>query len=165
MLARHWPREGARHDVALTIGGFLARAGLDENEAALMLRAIAKAAGDKEVNDRAQAGRDAVKQYAEGKAPHWRLTELGYMTEAPTRDFAAWKDNPFHDQKTNSRAGKAARRVPKKAHTSVLEKAHGNDAKCAGKGAHAAATGVLEKAHILSHTTTYSSTCLPSSLV
>ena len=56
----------ARHDAALTVGGFLARAGLDENEAALMLKAIAKAAGDEEVDDRAQAGRDAVKQYADG---------------------------------------------------------------------------------------------------
>ena len=66
MLARHWPAEGARHDAALTVGGFLARAGLDEDEAALMLEAIAEAAGDEEEADRAQAARDAVKQHGNG---------------------------------------------------------------------------------------------------
>ena len=25
-----------------------------------------------------------------GKAPHWRLTELGYMNDLPTRDFERW---------------------------------------------------------------------------
>ena len=65
MLARHWPAEGARHDAALTVGGFLARAGLDEDEAALMLEAIAEAAGDEEEADRVQAGarrRQAIRQ-------------------------------------------------------------------------------------------------------
>ena len=66
MLARHWPAEGARHDAALTVGGFLARAGLDEDAAALMLEAIATAAGDEQEADRVQAARDAVKQYGNG---------------------------------------------------------------------------------------------------
>ena len=66
MLARHWPGKGERHDAALTVGGFLARAGFNENEAALMLEAIARAARDEEGADRAQAARDAVKQYGNG---------------------------------------------------------------------------------------------------
>jgi predicted P-loop ATPase len=66
MLARHWPVEGARHDTALTVGGFLARAGFDEDAAALMLEAIAEATGDEQGADRAQAARDAVKQYGNG---------------------------------------------------------------------------------------------------
>jgi hypothetical protein len=66
MLARHWPVKGGRHDAALTVGGFLARAGVDEDDAALMLEAIATAAGDDEVADRVQAGRDAVKQHGNG---------------------------------------------------------------------------------------------------
>ena len=66
MLARHWPEEGARHDAALTVGGFLARAGLDGSEVALMLGAIATAAEDEQWEDRVQAGRDAVKQYGDG---------------------------------------------------------------------------------------------------
>jgi hypothetical protein len=34
-----------------------------------------------------------------GKAPHWRLTELGYMLDPPTRDFMRWSGEVFHEQK------------------------------------------------------------------
>jgi DNA-binding transcriptional ArsR family regulator len=64
LLARHWPIEGARHKAALTIGGFLARAGLSANEAVIMVEAIAKAANDREWADRAAAARDSVNKYA-----------------------------------------------------------------------------------------------------
>src|SRR2546430_8975192 len=64
LLARHWPGKGGRHDAALTVGGFLARAELDEDEAAVMLEAIATAASDDEVVDRVQAARDPVTQHA-----------------------------------------------------------------------------------------------------
>jgi putative DNA primase/helicase len=68
LLARHWPAEDshARHDAALTVGGFLARAGFNEDEAARTLEAIATAAGDEEEANRAQAGRDAVKNHTDG---------------------------------------------------------------------------------------------------
>jgi hypothetical protein len=32
-----------------------------------------------------------------GTAPHWRLTELGYMRDEPTRDFMKWNGEPFTD--------------------------------------------------------------------
>src|SRR5215469_14072574 len=35
-----------------------------------------------------------------GKATHWRLTELGYMHEPPTRDFLKWDGEMFHEQKS-----------------------------------------------------------------
>src|SRR5207249_228164 len=34
-----------------------------------------------------------------GKAPHWRLTELGYMHEPPTRDFLRWNGVKFRPRK------------------------------------------------------------------
>jgi hypothetical protein len=35
-----------------------------------------------------------------GQAPRWRLTELGYMKDPPTRDFMRWKPgNYFKDEK------------------------------------------------------------------
>ena len=55
-----------RYDAALTVGGFLARAGFDEDAVASMVQAIATAAGDDEVADRVQAARDAVKQFGSG---------------------------------------------------------------------------------------------------
>jgi len=60
LLARHWPIQGARHEAALRVGGFLARAGFSANGAATMVEAIAKAANDSEWEDRKQAARDAV---------------------------------------------------------------------------------------------------------
>jgi hypothetical protein len=35
-----------------------------------------------------------------GKAPHWRLTELGYKKDPPTRDFLNWNGARFQTQKT-----------------------------------------------------------------
>jgi hypothetical protein len=34
-----------------------------------------------------------------GRAPHWRLTELGYMGDPPTRDFLRWDGVPFSQYK------------------------------------------------------------------
>jgi hypothetical protein len=35
-----------------------------------------------------------------GKAPHWRLTELGYMRDPPTRDFMHWDGVIFREEKS-----------------------------------------------------------------
>ena len=56
-----------------------------------------------------------------GKSPHWRLTELGYMREPPTRDYLRWDGQPFRDKKTKSRAGNGARSVPENRHGGVPE--------------------------------------------
>jgi hypothetical protein len=34
-----------------------------------------------------------------GKAPHWRLTEVGYMRDSPTRDFMRWDGTRFSDHR------------------------------------------------------------------
>jgi hypothetical protein len=42
-----------------------------------------------------------------GKAPHWRLTELSWNGNQPTRDFHRWNGVRFEDNsKTESRPGK-----------------------------------------------------------
>jgi hypothetical protein len=42
-----------------------------------------------------------------GKAPHWRLTELGYMNDPPTKDFLRWNKVRFRDgEKQNPGRGK-----------------------------------------------------------
>jgi hypothetical protein len=56
-----------------------------------------------------------------GQAPRWRLTELGYMRDPPTRDYGRWDGTPFVDQK-KSRARKNARGVAGNTHTGVHEK-------------------------------------------
>jgi hypothetical protein len=34
-----------------------------------------------------------------GKAPHWRLTEEGYLGKEPTRDFLRWDGTPFTEKR------------------------------------------------------------------
>jgi hypothetical protein len=56
-----------------------------------------------------------------GKAPRWRLTELGYMRDPPTHDFRRWDGHKFKAAKTKSRAGIGARSVQGNRHTNVPE--------------------------------------------
>jgi hypothetical protein len=35
-----------------------------------------------------------------GKAPHWRLTEVPYLGQQPTRDYQQWNSVVFHEQKS-----------------------------------------------------------------
>jgi hypothetical protein len=99
-----------------------------------------------------------------GKAPHWRLTELGYMHEPPTRDFDRWNGKPFAEKKLKPRAGFLARGVAENPHTSVAENPHTSVAenphtkngKCGGKPAHKdGPRGVAENPHITSLTTSH----------
>jgi hypothetical protein len=55
-----------------------------------------------------------------GQAPRWRLSEIGYMKEPPTRDYVRWDGKPFIDQ-IKTRAGKLARGVSENRHGGVPE--------------------------------------------
>jgi hypothetical protein len=90
LLARHWPAQGSRHDAALTVGGFLARAGLDEDVAALMLEEIAKTAGDEELDDRVRAARDAAKQHNNGGEARGLPALVESFGEKVGRKAAEW---------------------------------------------------------------------------
>jgi hypothetical protein len=78
--------------------------------------------------------------FGHGKAPHWRLTELGYMNELPTRDFDRWTGQKFTDRKAKPRAPFPAHTVREMAHTQVQEMAHAHLRNREGNGAHTAAT-------------------------
>jgi hypothetical protein len=64
----------------------------------------------------------ALGSHGRGFAPHWRVTDIGYMHEPPTKDFLKWNGTPFKDtpqrrrprQRTESRNGKALRGVTEK---------------------------------------------------
>ena len=57
ILMRSWPAKGSRHDAALALGGFLARAGWDVNDIGNFVEAIARHAGS---DDPAARSKDAV---------------------------------------------------------------------------------------------------------
>jgi RecA-family ATPase len=84
LMARYWPGEGGRHQAALIVGGFLARAGLHRTEARVCAEAIAKAAGDKEWKDRRVAADNAASVYHDGK----RTYGLNSLREAFGKDIA-----------------------------------------------------------------------------
>ncbi len=51
-LARHWPKEGRRHETALALSGALLRSGFKDEDAEAFISAVAEAARDDEVTDR-----------------------------------------------------------------------------------------------------------------
>jgi hypothetical protein len=67
LLLRYYPRKGLRHKVGLRLGGWLARAGWDEDRIAHFVKAIALAAGDDEWQERVDSAKAAVTKHAEGK--------------------------------------------------------------------------------------------------
>jgi hypothetical protein len=76
-----------------------------------------------------------------GTAPHWRLTECGYMHEPPACDFLKWDGRKFEDagrrpRKTESRCGKPQHFVAENRNTSVAESRNTIGSKCCGKPQH-----------------------------
>jgi hypothetical protein len=64
-----------------------------------------------------------------GKAPHWRLTEIGYMRDPPTRDFTKWDGRAFKNKIT-------PRQRPQKRPPLAIVVPLGNSEPRAGKPAH-----------------------------
>ena len=62
LIARHWPKEqGARHELALVCGGFMAKAMPDDPATACkILETAFRVAGDEDWRDRARAARETI---------------------------------------------------------------------------------------------------------
>ncbi len=78
LLARHWPKQGARQDAALALAGALLRIGWGEDEVVDFVHAVAETAGDEEAPKRAAAARDTAAKHRVGEpTTGWqRLSEL-----------------------------------------------------------------------------------------
>jgi hypothetical protein len=63
---RRWPSVG-RHEAALRISGFLARAGWAQDALVHFVETVASGAGDNEISDRRKAALDAAKAHARGE--------------------------------------------------------------------------------------------------
>ena len=90
LFARYWPSEGARHEAALAIGGFLARAGVKSAQIQCLAEGVAKAAADPEVKDRIRAACDSACACHEGKSAFGfpKLREV--FGEAVASTVAEW---------------------------------------------------------------------------
>lgn len=60
LLAKHWPQGSGMHNVAILIGGCLARAGFTTPEVGVFIEAVCRAAGDPDVKDRKRTAEDAA---------------------------------------------------------------------------------------------------------
>jgi len=78
LIARHWPKQGSRQDVALALAGALLREGWSVDQAKMLIGAITTAAGDEEGRKREQAVGDTAEKIAEGQpTTGWtRLSEM-----------------------------------------------------------------------------------------
>jgi putative DNA primase/helicase len=92
LIARNWPAEGGRHQAALTIGGFFARAGLNETDIATIVQAIARAAGDEEWKDRVRAAKDQAAYHLQGSDVRGRPKLADLVGEATADRIAEWID-------------------------------------------------------------------------
>ena len=69
LLTRHWPSaSGSRHDLAMRVGGSLARAGLTDEDIDKIVAAVTAEARDEEANDRRSAAAAAASAYRTGDA-------------------------------------------------------------------------------------------------
>lgn len=75
LLVRHWPREGARHEVALAPADGLGLAGWVEDDVSQSLQAVATVADDEEARDRIKSAEYMTKRLEQGLAamvgPRW----------------------------------------------------------------------------------------------
>jgi hypothetical protein len=85
----------------------------------------------------------------EGKAPHWRLTDVGYMKDPPTRDFLKWDGTKFKRRsrvsrrpKTESRPANAGQSVQHIRDTTVPEMLDGHGNKRSANAGHTASPTV-----------------------
>jgi hypothetical protein len=92
LLARYWPGNGARHDAALTLGGFFARAGFKVPEIKHLVQAIARAAGDEEWKDRVTAAQDHANEFRAGKKARGLPALKKTFGEEVGKRIADWLD-------------------------------------------------------------------------
>jgi Bifunctional DNA primase/polymerase, N-terminal len=90
LVARSWPKEGARHECALALGGSLSRAGLTPADIRRVAEAIGQAAGDPEAYDRGNAAHDAAEAHTKGERAYGfpRLAEL--ISPEAAKQVADW---------------------------------------------------------------------------
>jgi hypothetical protein len=98
LLARRWPRSGARQEAALALSGGLLRSGMDSGDAADFMRAVATAAGDEEAAKRATAPDFTAARLGQTlPATGWpHLAEL--IGEAAVKKAAEWLDVEWRER-------------------------------------------------------------------
>ncbi|MDN4982226.1 phage/plasmid primase, P4 family [Bradyrhizobium sp. WYCCWR 13022] len=93
LIARYWPAAGGRHDAALTVGGFLARCGIDLPHIKLYAEYIARAANDEDWRDRVRTAQDAATTYDKGDRTRGYPSLKELFGEKVSAKIAEWLDH------------------------------------------------------------------------
>jgi hypothetical protein len=104
LIARYWPAPGlkARHNAALIIGGFLARAGKSAEEIKIAAEAIARAASDNEWRNRRAAAEDAATAYHAGKHAYGLTGMRKQFGDTVADQIAEWLGYDYSDERQDS---------------------------------------------------------------
>jgi hypothetical protein len=112
LIARYWPAPGlkARHNAALIVGGFLARAGKSAGEIKVTAEAIARAASDNEWRNRREAAEDAANAFHAGKHAYG-LTgmreQFGQEVADQIAEWLGYDYNSEHGPETSTKTDKS----------------------------------------------------------
>jgi hypothetical protein len=91
LLIRSFPSTGSRHDAALALGGFLARAGWSVDDIRKFVEVVARAGGSKDAAGRAQDAVDAAETHARGDKNTYGLPGLiTFFGKASAEAVATW---------------------------------------------------------------------------
>jgi RecA-family ATPase len=92
LFIRYWPGLGARHDAALAVGGFMARAGYKPEWIKYFVERIARAAGCNDVSDKMKAAFDSATNTIAGKKTFGLTTIKELFGEHIAAKAAEWLD-------------------------------------------------------------------------
>jgi hypothetical protein len=90
LLARHWSKEGQRHDQSLSLCGGLIAGGWEAGKAATFVRAVARAAGDEEWQERGQDAETTVERLGSGESATGWPTLAELMGERVVERVRKW---------------------------------------------------------------------------
>jgi hypothetical protein len=90
LFIRHWPGKGARHDAALAVGGFMARAGHSPEWIKYFVERIAREAGCNDVADKKKAAYESATNTIAGKKTYGLKTIRELFGEDVGRKIAEW---------------------------------------------------------------------------
>jgi hypothetical protein len=89
-----------------------------------------------------------------GKAPHWRITECGYMKDLPTRDFMRWDGRKFRGNKKQNPATEFHSAPLRKSIAPLLRKSIAQDGTSATESHSISQTPPATESHSISRYTT-----------
>ena len=108
LLGRYWPAQGARHDAALAVGGFMARAGHKPEWIQYFVERVARIAGCSDVADKKKSAYDSATNKIAGKKTYGLKTIADLFSKGVADKVAEWLEYDGGDAHEDAAATVAA---------------------------------------------------------